>query len=189
MSFFSLIKILISRCTFVIRRLPSFTFLCFHCGQLVCCTWHCCLPCVAHQAHPLRMTSYFRPAPCPCGPSPEFSVEAQVAHQPLCPSHCRSPIVVWLEGETHFIRTFYKRKRHSVSTRFRFRFWTLENNCEPTRERVVTLLFAGIILYVRHEQILIEHASLSWAIRSSVALLFLLLFLLVILVMHPPARW
>lgn len=69
-----------------------------------------------------------------------------------------------------------------------FRFWTLENNCEPTRERVVTLLFAGIILYVRHEQILIKHASLSWAIRSSVALLFLLLFLLVILVMHPPAR-
>ncbi|KAG7223262.1 hypothetical protein INR49_015618, partial [Caranx melampygus] len=53
-------------------------------------------------------------------------------------------------------------------------------------ERIVALLFTGIILSVGHEQVLVQHAGLSWAVRSSFLIFFLLLFLLVV---HPSARW
>lgn len=58
----------------------------------------------------------------------------------------------------------------------------------PTGERVVSLFFAGVVLSVRHEQVLVQNAGLSRTVGSAVVSFIVLLVVVVVVVVHSSAR-
>lgn len=56
----------------------------------------------------------------------------------------------------------------------------------PTREGVVSFLLAGLVLPVRHEEVLVEDAGLR---RSPSLLLILVLLLVMVVALQQPSAW